>query len=355
MEFVNLSRYIPVNRGRIWPFSNLRKVSPVYLTWDLQLDNKPENLAYAHKLAEEGYDVVPIRKLPPSEHYLNRESFPRRILFEMTSRCNFNCRMCPQQNLKRPRMDMPGEDYRRVVDEIDKYGVEGLWLYHLGESLLHPEFEKNLIHIAGKKNLGVKWMSTNGQYFDEDKINCILKANIDYVNFSAHAVTEETYKTVAPGGDFYRVQANLQKLYEKKGTNNLPSRPFIHCQMIEQETTRHEVDDFIKKHHQHADIVSINMLEYVNLPNNSFGIDQRKRGALKSCTRVSRNDCFIMSNGHVTLCDAAYNGEIDLGSIYEHSLYEIWNGEKRSEILELNRQGRMNEIDFCCQCTDYDI
>jgi radical SAM protein with 4Fe4S-binding SPASM domain len=97
------------------------------------------------------------------------------------------------------------------------------------------------------------------------------------------------------------------------------------------------------------------MLEYVNLENNQFGFQQRERKPLTNCLRISRNDCFICSNGHVTLCDAAYNGEIDLGDVNKQSLYEIWNGEKRQRVLVLNKQGRMSEIEFCVSCTDYDI
>jgi radical SAM protein with 4Fe4S-binding SPASM domain len=252
-------------------------------------------------------------------------------------------------------MEMPAEIYNKVLDEIDSHGIEGIWLYHLGEPLLHSEFRKIIRHVNTKENLGVIWLSTNGRYFTEENIRLVLNSHIDYINFSAHAVTEETYNTVAPPGNFEIVQANLEKFYELKGITNLPRKPFLHCQMIEQETTKHEVDAFIRRHYKRAEIVSINMLEYVNLPNNTFGFKQRERKPLTSCTRVSRYDCFIFSNGHVTLCDAAYNAEIYLGSIHEQSLYDIWNGERRKRILELNEQGKMSEIEFCRSCTDYDI
>lgn len=355
MEFIDLSRYIPVRNATILPFSKLRTMKPIWMTQDLKIVDKIQNIFYAKTLAEQGITVTPIRRSPPFAKYVKRASFPRRILFEMTSRCNFLCRMCPQQNLKRPRMDMPGELYRKMIDEIDSYGVEGIWLYHLGESLLHPEFRENLKHISTKKNLGIIWMSTNGQFFTEENIQCVLDSNIDYINFSAHAVTKETYRTVTEQGNFEIVQGNLENFYKLKGIDNLPSKPFMHCQMIEQETTKHEVDAFIQRHYKRAEIVSVNMLEYVNLPNNAFGLKQRERKPLTSCLRISRNDCFICSNGHVTLCDAAYNGELYLGDINKQTLYEIWNGENRKKILELNKLGRMYKIEFCRQCTDYDI
>lgn len=355
MEFINLSRYMEVKNPKVLPFSHLRTMKPVKLSQELKIVEEKDNLEYASSLADQGIEVVPIRRQPPIEKFLSRTTFPRRILFEMTSNCNFLCRMCPQQSLKRPRMDMDGALYRKVIDEIDSFGIEGLWMYHLGESLLHPEFSENLKHISTKKNLGVIWMSTNGEFFTEDKVKLVLKSNLDYINFSAHAVTEETYETIVPPGKFKTVQANLEKFYELKGTDNLPRKPFFHCQMIEQETTKHEVDAFINKHYKRAEIVSINMLEYANLPNNKFGLHQRERKPLASCLRVSRNDCFICSNGDVTLCDAAYNGELFLGNVNRQSLHEIWNGEHRKKILDLNERGCMNEIDFCKGCTDYDI
>jgi radical SAM protein with 4Fe4S-binding SPASM domain len=355
MEFIDLSRCIPVNKPYLSPFSVLKTLQPVVLLQDMTIDKNANNIAYAKSLAQKGMTVVPIKRKPPTARYINRIQFPRRVIFEMTSRCNFLCRMCPQQNLRRPRMDMPGNLYRKIIDEIDSYGIEGLWTYHLGESLIHPEFQENIKHISTKKNLGVIWMSTNGQYFNEANIRCILQSNIDYINYSMHAVTEKTYKTVASQGDFSTVKNNLETFFKLKGTDSAFTPPFLHCQMIEQETTKHEVDFFIEKYYKLADIVSVNMLEYVNLPNNNFGLEQRVRKPLSSCLRISRNDCFILSNGMVTLCDAAYNGELTLGNINTAELYEIWNGSIRKKMLELNGEGKLTEVPICNSCKDYDI
>ena len=355
MEFVDVSRYLEVKNPKVLPFSELRSMKRVWVTHDLQLVQEKDNMEYARSLARKGIIVVPIRKKDPFLKYLDREEFPRRVILEMTSRCNFLCRMCPQQNLKRPRMDMPGELYRKVIDELDEKGIEGLWLYHLGESILHPEFKKNVEHIATKKNLGMIWMSTNGQRFDEDIIKTVLASNIDYINYSAHAITDETYEKVAPMGDFLTVQANLNRLYELKGLDNLPRRPFIHCQMIEQEITKHEVDGFIQKHYKKADVVSVNMLEYVDLKNNKFGYNQRVRQELTSCSRITRNSAFICSNGVVVPCDAAYNGEVYYGNINDNTLEEIWHSEDRKQVVQLNKQGKMSDIEFCANCPDHDV
>jgi radical SAM protein with 4Fe4S-binding SPASM domain len=355
MEMIWLGRYMDVKSPFVPKFSEIRNMKPVFFNQDLTLEESQENMEYARSLADKGYDVVNMRRRPPAVNYVNRSSFPRRILFEMTNNCNFRCRMCAQQNMKRPHMDMDWRLYCKVVDEIDSYGTEGLWLYHLGESLLHPHFRDIVKHVSTKKNLGVIWMSTNGQYFTEENIRSVMVSAIDYVNFSAHAVTESVYKKVAPEGDFKIVQGNLEKFYELKGTSLKPYKPFVHCQMIEQEPTKDEVDPFIARHYKRAEVVSVNMLEYVNFPNNKYGAQQRKRRPLTSCLRVDRNDAYIFSNGDVTICPVASNAELWLGNVNKQTLHEIWNGKERKSILDHSAKGTMSEIEFCKPCTDYDI
>jgi radical SAM protein with 4Fe4S-binding SPASM domain len=356
MQFVDLSRYVDVRTPAIVPpYVDLKNLPPVWLTQDLMLAEEPKNLAYAAELGMRGITLAPIRRRPPHEAFVERNAFPRRVLLEMTSRCNYLCRMCPQQNLRRPRMDMPGDQYRHLIDVLDEHGIEGLWLFNLGEPLLHPEFKENLLHVSSKTNLGVIWLSTNGRYFTESHIRTVLDSRVDYLNYSAHAITEEIYDTVAPPGNFAAVQENLERFYELKGTKALPRKPFLHVQMIDQETTKHEIDGFLDRHFRRADLVSVNMLEFVGVENNAAALTQRVRPALTSCNRVARNDCFIFSNGEVTLCDTAYNADIPLGNVHERSLVDIWNGAERHRILELNTQGRMLEVEFCRGCLDYDL
>ncbi len=355
MEFFNLGFYLPIQNPRISPFSELREMKPLLLDQDLAIKDEEKNVDYSRELAESGRKVVKIRKVAKQASDGGGDRFPRRIIAEMTSKCNFRCRMCPQQKLSRPRMDMEADAYQALFDEIEAYGVEGCWLYHLGESLLHPRFNEIIEYIGAKKNLGKIWLSTNGQYFTEEKIRTVLDSQIGYINFSLHAVSGEVYRKVAPQGDYEVVRSNLHAFLRLKGPG-IPRKPYLHLQMIDQEPTGREVDEFIRKYHGLSEIVSINMLEYVHLKNNfDYGMRQRRRKALKSCRRVSRGDCFIFSNGDVTLCDVACNAEIFLGNVFKNSIHDIWNGDERRRILQLNRAGRMHENEFCRSCLDYDI
>lgn len=129
MQFVDISRYLNIGTPvRIPPYEELRHMKAVSVTQDLEIVQEPDNIEYLKSLAEKGVTVASIVRRPPHAKYVDRSSFPRRILLEMTSNCNFLCRMCPQQKLTRPRMDMPGGLYRSLIDHIDSHGVEGIWV-----------------------------------------------------------------------------------------------------------------------------------------------------------------------------------------------------------------------------------
>lgn len=362
MEYMNTSLLTgqPLPSSKPIDFAELRVAPKVKVDMDLRPIRDEENLALLDKLAGEGNRVVNIAKQNTRTPYLDRTDFPRRVQLEMTSQCNVLCRMCPRNHLLRPTEHMPTETYIRVLEELSAEGVEAVSFYFLGESLLHPEFRRLVRHAQGLDGLGYTWVSTNGHLLNRSNMEFIMSSGMHFLNFSLHAVSEEVYRTIVPKGDFNRVLKNFKRLAEFNSTRLLEP-PYVHLQMIEQETTRGEVNAFIETHYREVEVVSVSMLEYVGLPDNQFGTAQRKRRNQGHCTRVARNDCIICSDGSVTICDGSYNGKeehvgiLNLGNINKESLREIWNNDRRRTILELEAAGRLTEIEHCRTCTDYDI
>lgn len=356
MEFKNISKYINVKNGNIvLSFDDLRRMKPILVTQNLDIVNTMENMVYVQSLAEAGIIVAPIRRINSEVENSKSGEFPNRIMFEMTSRCNFLCKMCPQQDLHRLKMDMPGDQYRKVIDEIDRHGTNVFWPYHFGEATLHPEFVKNIEYISKKKNLGKIWLSTNCSKFNEEFQDCVINSNIDYMNFSIQACTEETYKKITINGNFRRSLKNLNDFLRKKPVGN---KPFSRVAIIEQPETLSELDSFIRIYHNRADVISINLLEHISVPGNIKNLalyKKRERKPLTSCARISRGDCFVDADGDVTICDEAYNKEMVIGNTNDNTLHEIWNGDIRKKYLDYNNQGRMAELDFCKHCVDYDL
>lgn len=352
MEFIKTCKYLKGSFNRPISFAELKILEKVKVNQKLELLPRKDNISLVKKYAKMGLKVIPIRRFSQRD-WSKRIDFPNRILLEPTSKCNMKCRMCPRQNLKRPIMDFDKDLYFKIVDELDKYGVEGIWMFHLGEPLLHPNWKEIVNYVCSKKNVEIFWFSTNGVVFDEKCINFVLNSGITFLNYSLHGTNKITYNYVAPKEHYKNVRAHLDLFLKKK--QELGRGPIVHIQMIDQEGTRDDINKFFETFYQTGEIISINTLEYVNLPNNKYGLQRQRPPVVKKCTRITRGDCFIVSNGDVQPCDATYNSEILLGNVKEKTVYECWNSKTRKLMLELNNKGELYKIKHCRKCTDFDL
>ena len=342
-----------INGKSILPFDKLRNMEPVWMTQDLQIVDEPHNIGYARSLAEKGITLVPIKRQSFTYHP-DRTDFPRRVLFEMTTVCNSKCLMCPQMNLKREIMHINATKYMSVVDELNNFGIDGLWLYHFGESLTHPNFKEIVDYVGTKSNLGYIWLSTNGILLNEEIIDFLMNSSLSYLNFSLQSIDIEKYRKITPKTPVEDIMSNLQTLILKK-QNLLGNKPFFRLQIIEQKETVDEIDVYLNKFYDKCDIISVNMLEHTNLEYNKTSGILREHQKRTKCNRIERSDCFINSDGSVTICDNAYNHELDIGNIWDNNVYEIWNGRERQRILKMNVDGSLWEVPLCSECMDYDL
>ncbi|MBI4685902.1 MAG: radical SAM protein [Nitrospirae bacterium] len=321
---------------------------------DLEIVEDPENIKYLDSLVKQGLELFPIRRVLLNNRFDGRSDFPLRVLFEMTSMCNARCRMCPQMDLKRKAVHMEKEKFKDIIDELEAYGLNGLWLYHFGESLVHPHFREIIEYVNTKKNLGYIWLSTNGIRADEPTLDFLLKSSLSFLNFSLQSISVENYKVIAPTSPAETIFSNLNSLISKK-KSRLGQKPYFRLQIIEQEHTLGEIDTYLSKYYDTCDLISVNMLEHTDLAFNRDSKKLRDRDERAQCSRLSRSDCFINSDGSVAICDNAYNNQLDVGNVWDNSVYEIWNGSERRKILEMNKGGSLWHVPVCAECTDYDL
>jgi radical SAM protein with 4Fe4S-binding SPASM domain len=354
LEFIDLLGYVDVRQPqKILPFYELKQLQPVWLTQDLQIYEEKENVERVQQYAVGGIRLVPVGRRSPNLKF-EHENFPRRVLFEMTSICNTRCKMCPQTNLKRKPIHMDADKYMKILDELDSYGLEGIWIYHFGESLTHPKFKKIVDCVGMKKNLGFIWLSTNGILLDENMQDFLLSSNISYINFSLQSINVDNYNKIAPSSPARKIFSNLESFIGKKKEQKL-KKPYFRLQIIEQKWTRHEIDPYLQEYFDKCDLISVNMLEHTDIAFNQLGKTLRRHKEKVKCTRVCRKDCFINSDGTVAICDNAYNNELDIGNVWDKSVYEIWNGTDRKKLLVMNENGALWKMPLCSTCTDYDL
>jgi len=342
---VDLSNFDTVN------LSALKSVGDCLVTTD---DLK---LIYGNDLVDkairQGVKQLPLRRIA---HIRPPQNFPKRVLLELTTHCNSLCTMCPRNVLTRRMQHMDTALAKDAISQLAEVGISGLWLYNIGESLLHPDIFEIIEYCGQFDSLGTLWLSTNGEIMSEEFAGRILDSPLDVLNYSVNAMSEENFEKIAPQLHFHTVQENLHKLLQLK--KDLGRRlPLIRAQMIRLTHVLHEVDEFIETYGGLADIISINEWEEFsqNVDTNLEKVEASVNEYIPSCNRLDREDFFIFSDGSVSCCDTDFNCALNLGNIKEQTIQHIYDGEVYKGLLDKYRSGHLHEVELCSRCKDFSL
>ncbi len=137
------------------------------------------------------------------------EQFPMMVVISMIYPCNLGCPNCPytdaNSDLRRFYRKhggdlLPVPLWRKMADECGKYGA---WMRCTGggEPMIHPKMVE-MIEYAKERGARV-WLNTNGTMFGPQprlrkKLERIIRAGVDLIEFSVDAGDAETYAQVRP-------------------------------------------------------------------------------------------------------------------------------------------------------------
>lgn len=156
---------------------------------------------------------------PPYLSYLftkaKNEHIPLAATFELTARCNFNCKMCyiHNENNERIREDeLTTEQWIKIADDAQKAGTL-MVLITGGEPLLRDDFKEIYIHC---KNLGFEInINTNGSLITDELIDTFKEYPPAKISITLYGSNEEKYSEVIRRKGYYdKVVSNIIKLKE---------------------------------------------------------------------------------------------------------------------------------------------
>lgn len=143
----------------------------------------------------------------------------RRIAFELTNRCNLNCRHCLRGD-EQPRADLPKELVFSVLDQARRLGITQV-SFTGGEPLLHPDFEE-IVRGAVRRDFTFSFV-TNGYrlagvlpWLSEPA----LRAKLFQVAVSLDGPDETAHDAIRGRGSFRKAMAAIAALHAR----GLPTR-----------------------------------------------------------------------------------------------------------------------------------
>ncbi len=333
-------------------FKKTARLSNIVVDNDYNIIESEEAYIAGKRLGLKYLESSRKRKIRSSE-----SDFPLKILMELTNRCNLLCIMCPRNSLIRETVDLDFNLFQKLIDEISKYEIQRLWLYNIGESMLHPRFFEMLEYVNKYPSIHPLWLSTNGNLLDELNAKKLLNSGLDFLNLSLNALDRENYKKISPKSDFNLVMKNLNNFLSLKKKMN-KRKPFFRIQMIDIPIVHHQIGKFFEEWGPKVDIINVNRLEKFigqrDIPTNVDIIDERVVNT-EPCKRIDRGFMYIFSNNKVGICATDFNCINCIGDVSEMSINEIWTGDVFKRLYLDIKNKRYDKVPLCYACRDRDL
>ena len=136
--------------------------------------------------------------------------FPVSGTFELTGRCNFNCKMCYVHSADTSSCsELSVDEWLDIAENAKKAGTLFLLLTG-GEPLLYKDFP--VLYKALCKMGFVISVNTNGSLIDEKIIDLFKEYPPFRINISLYGASEDTYENLCENRKFTRVTENIRLL-----------------------------------------------------------------------------------------------------------------------------------------------
>ena len=222
--------------------------------------------------------------------------------------CNLKCPLCPvtlgKAKRKNPFFDVDTLKVMVERGDFDNTFYTELQMY--GEPALHPKMKEAVMIL---KDAGIKvGVSTNGTVWNEG-----LKY-VDFITLSADSV-------------MYRVGRDDEKFSEVVQKILTESEAKIDVQVVEIGDWKEQIERLKETFKGYEDRVLIRTIP------DTFGYRKEEISNIDDFCINILTSVSIQSDGDVTVCCFDWGKELVIGNVYEQSLREIWNGERRKELV----------------------
>ncbi len=288
------------------------------------------------------------------------QGFPSQLNIDTTEHCNFACIHCLHQEFERSdRFSgafLSPELNAKMVEEVRTHG-QGM-CQHIrysaeGETLLHPNFFDLIEYTTANAGCMVS-VTTNGSIMTEACSERLVAANVDLVDISLDAFTNNTYAQIRRGGDLDVTRANVLRLLATSQNNGGRTRVVV--SFVEQPLNRHEVRDF-------ESFWKDNGVDYVvirRLHSQSGAVEQTAIALRKRNAHLPRRPCLypwermvLNPRGALSFCPADWTFAATVADYCTTSIQETWQGMFYQKLRRAHLNNDYCEAPYCGQCPDW--
>ena len=138
--------------------------------------------------------------------------------FELTSRCNLDCRMCyvhlRKNDAQAMKNELPADEWLKIAAEAAGAGTLFILLTG-GEPLLRPDFSE--IYLGCKKLGLIVSVNTNGTLIDEKTADLFASSPPARINLTLYGCSSKTYGSLCGHPDAYQRARTALRLLTERG------------------------------------------------------------------------------------------------------------------------------------------
>ena len=268
------------------------------------------------------------------------------LRFEVTTKCNYNCIICPRERLTRKIETMSLEAFKflldKIISETDQFGT--VTFPGMGEPLLDEELDQKIIY-AKEKDITIL-MLTNGSLLSVERFKRLQDIGVDSIRVSMYGDTPESYASIhgINSNFFERVKNNLTKIAEiKKHTKILLTYNVV------TDVNDSALGSWIEYWENRVDLLEV-WRPHNWVDAKAYRTVQREK--LKTCGRPWKTPIQIQVDGTVNMCCFDFNGKLLLGGLKTQSLSKIFESEMFKKILKHHTTGEFAGSGLICEDCD---
>ena len=288
-------------------------------------------------------------------------SGPLVVQVQTVDRCNGSCIMCPARDSGKsgPPNYMEERLFSRIAEEVRRAGTVLTFTPMLqNEPLLDPDLGKRVgqareILDATSRVVIV----TNGSTLTRDRIDELVNANVDELEVSVDAHSEETYRAIRHGLDFSTVIQNVHSLIRHRGKTRVAVR------FLRQRANESEEKEFVRYWwSQGAEVRVMDMTNRAGALKAFHGLWPPKGETLRGrvmrimqrfwpCLTGPFTSLNVPWNGQVVLCCHDWGPTEIIGDLSVQSVSDVWNGDAFNHHRHLLWSRRFEESRVCRDCS----
>ncbi len=269
--------------------------------------------------------------------------------FEVTTKCNYNCSICPRDKLTRTKetmnLKMFCELFDKITGEVDQYGT--LTFPGMGEPLLDETLDEKISYVKEKcKDMQILLLS-NGSLLTPERFKKLESLGVTSIRVSFYGNDASTYSRIhgiKNENMFSEVRDNLVEICRRKESTQL----FLTYNVVEGQNDR-VLKDWIGFWEGKVDLIEV-WRPHNWVDGRSYRSVQKKM--LKSCGRPFNGPLQVQVDGTVNMCCFDFDGKLTIGDLKTESLEEIFSSPLYNKIAEYHETGDFKDSGLICENCD---